>query len=59
MRVALYARVSTLDKDQDPGTQLLPLREFIQAQGWQPAGEYVSPTRSAANCSTRPTVTTW
>jgi len=41
MRVALYARVSTLDKDQDPGTQLLPLREFIQAQGWQPAGEYV------------------
>jgi len=41
MRVALYARVSTSDKDQNPETQLLPLREFAAAQGWTVAGEYV------------------
>ena len=34
MKVALYARVSTSDKDQDPETQLMPLRDFIEAQGW-------------------------
>ena len=32
-RVAIYARVSTSDKDQDPETQLLPLREFVASQG--------------------------
>ena len=41
MRVALYARVSTSDKDQNPETQLMPMREFCLAQGWQIAGEYV------------------
>jgi DNA invertase Pin-like site-specific DNA recombinase len=41
LRVALYARVSTTDKDQEPETQLLPLREFVQAQGWTHAGEFV------------------
>lgn len=41
MKAAIYARVSTSDKDQNPETQLLPLREFCQAQGWQPAGEFV------------------
>ena len=40
-RVGLYARVSTADKDQNPETQLLPLREFVAAQGWTVAGEYV------------------
>jgi len=28
MRAALYARVSTRDKNQDPQTQLQPLREW-------------------------------
>ena len=41
MRIGIYARVSTADKDQDPETQLLPLREFCRAQGWIAAGEYV------------------
>jgi DNA invertase Pin-like site-specific DNA recombinase len=41
MRVGIYARVSTSDKDQDPDTQLLPLREFVAAQGWTLVGEYV------------------
>jgi DNA invertase Pin-like site-specific DNA recombinase len=40
MRVAIYARVSTADKDQNPDTQLLPLREFAAAQGWTVAGEF-------------------
>ncbi len=41
MRVAIYARVSTSDKDQNVETQLLPLREFVAAQGWQAVGEFV------------------
>jgi putative DNA-invertase from lambdoid prophage Rac len=41
MKVALYARVSTSDKDQNPETQLVPLREFLHAQGWECCGEYV------------------
>lgn len=41
MRIGIYARVSTADKDQDPVTQLLPLREFVSTQGWRTAGEYV------------------
>ena len=41
MRVALYARVSTTDKNQDPETQLLPMREFVAAQGWTVAGEFL------------------
>ena len=34
-RVAVYARISTADKHQDLDTQLLPLREFVTARGWQ------------------------
>jgi predicted RNA methylase len=41
MKVALYARVSTSDKDQDPETQLYALREFTRAQGWTVDKEYV------------------
>ncbi len=41
MRVGIYARVSTSDKGQDPETQLQPLREFVRAQGWEHAGEFV------------------
>jgi DNA invertase Pin-like site-specific DNA recombinase len=41
MKVALYARVSTSDKDQNPETQLLPLREFVVAQDWSISREYL------------------
>ena len=41
MKVAVYARVSTSDKDQDPETQLLPLRDFCLALGWEVYREYV------------------
>src|SRR6266436_7469966 len=40
-RVALYARVSTSDKGQDPETQLLALCEYAARRGFVPAGEYV------------------
>ena len=32
MKVSLYARVSTVDKEQNPLNQLLPMREYIDAQ---------------------------
>ena len=41
MRIAIYARVSTSDRDQNPETQLMPLREFVQAQDWQTYQVYV------------------
>lgn len=40
MRVALYGRVSTADKDQNLETQLAPLRNFAEAQGWTEVREY-------------------
>jgi len=41
MRVCLYARVSTSDKEQNPLTQLLPLREYVEAQAWEMFNEYI------------------
>jgi putative DNA-invertase from lambdoid prophage Rac len=40
MKVSNYVRKSTSDKDQNLDTQLLPLREFIKAQGWEIYREY-------------------
>ena len=40
MRVGLYARVSTRDKDQDPEVQLQPMRDYATSRGWTVA-EYV------------------
>ncbi len=41
MKVAIYARVSTSDKEQNVETQLLPLRDFCLTQGWEIYREYV------------------
>ncbi len=41
MRAALYARVSTRDKDQDPELQLFKLREYARAHDWEISGEFV------------------
>lgn len=41
MIVATYARVSTSDKNQNPESQLLALRDYWQAMGWEIFGEYV------------------
>ncbi len=40
MRVALYARVSTLN-GQNPEMQLTELREYSSRRGWQITEEYV------------------
>ena len=41
LRAAIYARVSTVDRDQNVATPLVPLREFATAQGFEVVGEYV------------------
>jgi DNA invertase Pin-like site-specific DNA recombinase len=41
MRVAIYARVSTDDKGQDPENQLAQLRQWAQSAGHQTVEEYV------------------
>jgi DNA invertase Pin-like site-specific DNA recombinase len=51
LRVALYARVSTRDKDQDPELQLEAMREYVRARGWE-AVEYVD-TASAGDLTHR------
>jgi len=40
-RVAIYARVSTVDKGQDPETQLVGLREYATRRGFELVREYV------------------
>ena len=49
-KVALYARVSTHDKDQDPENQLMKLRSFSESHGWAVYGDYID-TRSGADAS--------
>jgi DNA invertase Pin-like site-specific DNA recombinase len=41
LRVALYARVSTLNHHQDPEMQLAELREYATRRGWSVVTEYV------------------
>jgi DNA invertase Pin-like site-specific DNA recombinase len=40
-RVGIYARVSTLDKGQDPENQLTVLREHAERRGFKVVGEFV------------------
>ena len=52
-RVAIYARVSTLDKGQNPETQLLTLRRYALNRGFYIAHElidYASGTREDRPC---------
>ncbi len=46
MKVAIYARVSTDDKNQDPETQLYALREYCKGTQWEIVGEYVDRARA-------------
>lgn len=47
MKVAIYARISTDEERQTLDTQLLPIRQFCQAQGFEVYREYldVAPAR--------------
>jgi DNA invertase Pin-like site-specific DNA recombinase len=55
MKVALYARVSTVNGGQDVDLQLVPLREYAQKRGWEVAGEYVDHASGATD--KRPSLT--
>jgi DNA invertase Pin-like site-specific DNA recombinase len=46
MRAALYARVSTIDKDQNPEVQLVPLREYSSSMKWE-SEDYVDKSPAA------------
>lgn len=48
LRVALYARVSTADKGQNPELQLNPLREYCKARNWTVVAEYTDKGYSGA-----------
>lgn len=50
-RVAIYARVSTLNHGQDVGLQTRELRQFAEARGWTVAGEYIDAGVSGAKDS--------
>jgi DNA invertase Pin-like site-specific DNA recombinase len=41
MKAFLYARVSTVDKEQNPEVQLCELREYCTRRGWEIGGEFV------------------
>jgi DNA invertase Pin-like site-specific DNA recombinase len=51
MKTALYARVSTSDKGQDPEMQLRELREYCERRGWAVSAEYVDVGVSGAKDS--------
>ena len=51
MRVAIYARVSTVGNGQSPEMQLRELREYCDRRGWIIAGEYVDAGISGAKDS--------
>jgi DNA invertase Pin-like site-specific DNA recombinase len=41
MRIAVYARVSTLNKGQDVDMQLIDMRKSIESKGWNLFKEYI------------------
>ena len=51
IKVALYARVSTIGHGQDPEVQLQPLRRLAQDRGWAVVGEFVDVGQSGAKAS--------
>ena len=46
IKVAIYARVSTKDREQNPETQLYALRQFCQDAGWEIYQEYVDQAKA-------------
>jgi DNA invertase Pin-like site-specific DNA recombinase len=48
-KVAIYARVSTLDKGQDVNLQLNDLRTYSTARGWKVYREYIDNGQSGTN----------
>ena len=52
MKAFLYARVSTVDKEQNPEVQLQELRAYCTRRGWEIVGEFVD--RMSGSKSQRP-----
>jgi len=50
-RVAIYARVSTINHGQDVSLQTRELRQFAEVRGWTVAGEYIDAGVSGAKDS--------
>ena len=50
-RLAIYARVSTVNHGQDAGLQTREMRQFAEARGWKLADEYVDKGVSGAKDS--------
>jgi DNA invertase Pin-like site-specific DNA recombinase len=48
VRAAVYARVSTVGKGQDPGVQLREIAEYCARRGWTVSAEYVDAGISGA-----------
>src|SRR3954466_10501303 len=48
-RAAIYARVSTVDRGQDPETQLRQLREYAERRGFAVTEEYVDHASGSRN----------
>jgi DNA invertase Pin-like site-specific DNA recombinase len=46
MKAALYARVSTMDKDQNPEVQLVPMRSYCQSMEWS-SRDYIDKSSAA------------
>jgi DNA invertase Pin-like site-specific DNA recombinase len=51
LKVAIYARVSTANKGQDPAMQLRELREYVRARDWELHGEFIDNGVSGAKDS--------
>jgi len=53
MKIAIYARVSKEEEGvQDPDNQLLPLRKYCEARGWEVSEEFID--RCSGGTSDRP-----
>jgi DNA invertase Pin-like site-specific DNA recombinase len=48
-RAAIYVRVSTVDRSQDPETQLRQLRDYAERRGFPVAAEYVDRASGSRN----------
>jgi hypothetical protein len=57
MRVAVYARVSTEDRGQDPENQLAQLRAWCAAAGHEIAAEYIDHASGGKGADRRPRFT--
>lgn len=54
MRAALYARVSTIDKDQDPEVQLRRLRDYASSRGLEVLPQHVYVDHRSGRTTDRP-----